>query len=91
MLTDRPNGREAFLAIRPILPARPEHLVLDFQGVEVPTPGFADEFITPLLEQYPKRVSFRNTQNITVRKTLEFLSEQWPLWVAKKMENEDAH
>lgn len=81
ILNSRPAGREAFLAFRPQLLhvlKSTEEIILDFQGVQVLTPSFADEFVTPLLEQYPGRVSFMHTQNITVRKTLEFLSEQWP-------------
>ena len=80
-LTSHPEGREAFLAFRPTLlhDLRPdEEITIDFQGVMVLTPSYAVEFIDPLLEQYPQRVSFKNTQNITVQRTLEFLSEQWP-------------
>ena len=78
MLNSRPGGREAFLAIRPSLPRNGESiLTLDFMGVEVLTPSFADEFITNILETYPKKVQFVNTKNITVEKTLEFLSPDW--------------
>lgn len=78
VLDNRPDGREAFLAIRPILPKHHEPIVVDFQGIEVLTPGFADEFITPLIELFRGNLSFMHTGNITVRKTLEFFSEQWP-------------
>lgn len=91
-LVAHPEGREAFLGYRPCLLhdlGPTEEIVIDFQGVAVLTPSFAVEFITPLLEQYPRRVSFKNTKNITVQKTLEFLSEQWPSWVANSMKDED--
>lgn len=78
VLDARPEGREAFLGIRPTLPKIQEPLVLDFDGVDVLTPSFADEFVTPLITLYPGKVQFRNTENISVKKTLEFLSEDWP-------------
>ncbi|MBI1812289.1 STAS-like domain-containing protein [Candidatus Peregrinibacteria bacterium] len=88
VLNARPAGREAFLAIRPSLPShnvdagsdrgKTEDIIIDFDGVEVLTPSFADEFVTPLTQLYPGRISFANTENITVRKTLAFLSEDWP-------------
>ncbi|MBI3619114.1 DUF4325 domain-containing protein [Candidatus Peregrinibacteria bacterium] len=84
VLDSRPAGREAFLALRPTLgnnadsPMNKEHLTLDFHGVTLLTPSFADEFITPLTQLYPGRISFANTENITVQKTLAFLSKDWP-------------
>lgn len=77
VLDSRPNGREALLAIRPRIKNETE-LELDFDGVKILTPSFADEFVTPLTEEYSGRISLKNTQeNITVKKTLEFLSENW--------------
>ena len=93
VLNARPAGRESLLAIRPTLPpmlsanqpplnlsdARTsEQIELDFEGVEVLTPSFAEEFIIHLLDQYPGHVQFRNTGNVTVRTTLDFLARQWP-------------
>lgn len=81
ILNSRPAGREAFLAFRPKLLhdlKADETILVDFEGVKVLTPSFADEFITPLIEQYPGKISLQNTHNITVRKTLEFLSPDWP-------------
>lgn len=81
ILNSRPAGREAFLAFRPQLlhALKPEETItLDFQHVQVLTPSFADEFVTPLVEQHPEKIAFQHTTNITVQKTLEFLSEDWP-------------
>lgn len=81
ILNSRPSGREAFLAFRPRLlhDLQPEEAILvDFEGIKVLTPSFADEFVTPLVRQYQGKLSFQNTRNITVRKTLEFLSQDWP-------------
>src|SRR4051794_5441566 len=93
VLNARPAGRESFLAISPTLPplapagqpsldlngsSDAETIDLDFSGVEVLTPSFAEEFIIGLLDRYPGRVRFRNTDNATVRTTLDFLGRQWP-------------
>ncbi|TSC59099.1 MAG: Uncharacterized protein Greene041619_121 [Candidatus Peregrinibacteria bacterium Greene0416_19] len=80
VLNSRSAGREAFLAIRPALPRDQgsQDIILDFHGVEVLTPSFADEFITPLIELQCARLRFENTGNITVSKTLRFLARDWP-------------
>lgn len=81
ILNSRPAGREAFLAFRPHLLhdlSNVETITIDFDGIRVLTPSFADEFVTPLIEQYPKRVLLKNTANITVQKVLLFLSRDWP-------------
>ena len=78
VLDSRPAGREALLAIRPQLQGAKE-IEIDFTDVNVLTPSFADEFITPLVEEYGEHISFRHTgSNITVGKTLAFLAEDWP-------------
>lgn len=87
ILNSRSAGREAFLAIRPTLPhpgkvdmitGDPKGIVLDFSNVDILTPSFADEFITQLIQIYPQRITLKNTKNITVEKTVEFLSQDWP-------------
>lgn len=80
-LDSRPNGREAFLAMQPTLRTLQENetLSLDFSHIELLTPSFADEFVTPLMESYGKRVELKNTDtNASVRVTLAFLRECWP-------------
>lgn len=78
VLDARPEGREAFLGIRPTLPKIQGTITLDFRDVDVLTPSFADEFISPLVERFPGNVHFCNTSNSSVRQTLEFLAEGWP-------------
>jgi len=93
VLNSRPAGREALLAIRPTLPpsqipGQPslnlpgnqmdETIDLDFDGVEVLTPSFAEEFVSELHKQYPGRVRFRNTGSVTVKTTLDFLARLSP-------------
>ncbi|MBU1124332.1 STAS-like domain-containing protein [Patescibacteria group bacterium] len=81
VLNSRPAGHEALLAISPHLTEKKdgEELAIDFKGVDVLTPSFADEFITPLVMEHNKNeLRLTNTQkNITVRKTLAFLAEEW--------------
>lgn len=79
-LNGRPNGREAFHAMQPTIRAlqETEELTLDFSGVDLLTPSFADEFVTPLKLTYGKRLLLVNTDaNASVRETLSFLAEGW--------------
>ncbi|MDD5054676.1 MAG: DUF4325 domain-containing protein [Candidatus Peribacteraceae bacterium] len=86
ILDSRPAGREAYLAIISRIPIAQvdvisgefRDIVIDFAGVEVLTPSFADEFITSIAEAHGGHVRLIHTQdNITVRKTLAFLREEW--------------
>ncbi|MBI2416002.1 MAG: STAS-like domain-containing protein [Candidatus Kerfeldbacteria bacterium] len=77
LLISRPAGREAFLAlsayvIRDIDSAEP--IEIDFSGVKVLTPSWADEVITKLAERFPN-IRFSNTANASVQATLETLRE----------------
>lgn len=76
-LSSRPAGKEAFLAFQPRLrEADPdETLEVDFDGVIVLGPSWADEFITPLLENHKGKILFRNTSNPSVEATLELLKQ----------------
>lgn len=77
VLDSRPAGREALLALRPRLKDAAD-LIIDFAGVNVLTPSFADEFVTPLTEEFTGRIALQHTrENITVEKTLEFLAKGW--------------
>ena len=79
VLNSRPAGREALLAISPTLPqGGADEILLDFDGVEVLTPSFAEEFVIGLLEKYPHRIQLLDTGNVTVQTTLQFLMRQWP-------------
>ncbi len=82
-LTSREAGREAALAFKSqSIDLKPESdLTLDFEGIEVLNPSWADEFINPLLDEYKERVKFVNTGNPSVKTTLEFLSSN--IWGKK--------
>ena len=73
-LVSRPAGREAALALQANmlrdLPGE-EIIELDFSGVLVLTPSWADEFIRMLREQYGDRVKILPSDNLSVQLTLK--------------------
>lgn len=75
MLISRPAGREAWLAAQAYsLPTDTDSVVVDFEGVAVLSPSWADEFLTPLRERYgEQKVMFENTENPSVQATLQAL------------------
>ncbi|MCX6812203.1 MAG: STAS-like domain-containing protein [Candidatus Berkelbacteria bacterium] len=75
ILVSRPAGREAFLVMSSHLRDvdKKETIVVDFSGIKVLTPSWADEVITKLAENYS--VNVENTGNPSVRETLKTLSE----------------
>ncbi|MBF8280486.1 MAG: hypothetical protein HW383_259 [Candidatus Magasanikbacteria bacterium] len=75
VLTSRPAGKEAYLAAKAYsLPKdEQEKIEIDFDGVQVLTPSWADEFLTPLFKDYPGRVVLLPTHNATVKATLEII------------------
>ena len=76
-LVSRPSGKEAWLAFQSTLTdvAENEEVVVDFGGVVVLTPSWADEFLTPLVAQYKDRVELQNTDNASIKATLEILEK----------------
>ena len=76
-LVSRPSGKEAWLAFQPTLNSvqETEEIVVDFSGVEVLTPSWADEFLTPLYHRFQGSVKLINTDNASVKATLNTLSK----------------
>ncbi len=77
MLMSRPAGREAYLALSAYLTKgvdRQELLEIDFDGVKVMTPSWADEVITKLAQEF-SNIKLLNAQNSTVQATLKTLRE----------------
>ena len=76
-LVSRPDGREALLAFQPTLNElkNDEGIEIDFDGVNVLSPSWADEFVTPLQDRYKGRIKYKNTDNSSVKATLEFLEK----------------
>ena len=76
-LISRQTGKEAFLAIQPILKnAKKDELIkVDFIDVLTFSPSWGDEFLTPLLNKYGEKLILKNTNNPSVQITLEVLQE----------------
>lgn len=75
ILMSRPAGREAYLAMQAYLlkdiPLE-EEIIIDFSGVKVLAPSWADEVLTKVASSY-KKVKLQNTDNSSVKATLETL------------------
>lgn len=76
-LVSRPSGKEAWLAFQPVLNETPpmEKIIVDFDGVVVLTPSWADEFLTPLQADFKEKVELININNPSVKATLEILDK----------------
>lgn len=77
-LVSRPSGKEAWLAFQPVLNeiSQDEEIIVDFDGVGVLTPSWADEFLTPLYKRFNDRVKLHNIDNPSVAATLAILAKQ---------------
>ena len=76
-LISRPAGREAWLAMTAyILPKikKDETIEVDFAGVKVLTPSWADEVVTKLKNKFDK-VILLNTDNSSVKASLKIIEE----------------
>ena len=75
-LVSRPAGKEAWLAYQPVLRevTAGEKIVVNFDGVIVLTPSWADEFLTPLRNKFKDKVELINTDNPSVKATLSILN-----------------
>ena len=76
-LISRQNGREAFAAFQTQLTAlgENENLELDFNGIITFSPSWGDEFLNPLLKKYDIRLILINTDNPSVKATLELFEQ----------------
>lgn len=76
-LTSRQAGKEALSAFDFILKNVPknESVIVDFEGVNTFSPSWGDEFLTPLLKERGKNLKLKNTDNPSVKATLEILEE----------------
>ena len=77
VLISRPAGREAFFAMSAYnfknIPEN-EEIEIDFSGIKVLTPSWADEVVTKIAARF-KNVKLTNTENSTVQATLKTLRE----------------
>lgn len=77
-LSARPYGQHAWLSIQPLLAKKissKEKIFIDFSGISVLGPGWADEFISSLMEKYPGQVSLLPSDNKSVQLSLEFVTK----------------
>lgn len=76
-LISRELGSEAFKAFAPTLREFPknEELEIDFSGVLTLSPSWADEFLSPLLNQLNDQLIFLQSDNLSVHATLKILEE----------------
>lgn len=75
-LVSRPSGKEAWLAFQPTLKdvSEAEEVLVDFKDVLVLAPSWADEFLTPLRGRFNDKVKLINTDNASVKATLNILN-----------------
>ena len=76
ILMSRPAGREAFLMAKAYVfkeIKENDDIILDFDGIKVLAPSWADEFITGLKKEYSNRVQYVNTENPSVKATLKVI------------------
>lgn len=76
-LVSRPAGKEAWLAFQPVLKGvlPDEKIIVNFDGVIVLTPSWADEFLTPLRSNFKEKVELINTNNPSVEEALLILNQ----------------
>src|SRR3989338_2212492 len=76
-LISRELVSEAFKALQPTLRELPEdeELEIDFSGVLTLSPSWADEFLSPLLNQLGDKLILLPSDNLSVPATLKILQE----------------
>jgi len=75
ILSSRPAGKEAYLSARAyLLPKdKNEKVEVDFTGVSVLSPSWADEFLTPIKNDFGQNLILLPSDNSSVKMTLEML------------------
>ncbi|MDP2685547.1 MAG: hypothetical protein Q8P20_11055 [bacterium] len=76
-LTSREEGREALAAFKPSLSGIPdsESVKIIFTGVNTFSPSWGDEFLTPMIKQFPTSLIMVDTKNLSVKATLDMLEK----------------
>jgi len=86
VLVSRQAGREAFAAFLPTLKniEEGEVILVDFSSVNVLSPSWADEFLTPLLDRFGNNLRLIPSQNSSVKLTIqtieEILKKDFQIW-----------
>jgi len=74
ILMSRPAGREALMMAKAYIlkeTKKNDEIILDFDKVKVLAPSWADEFISGLQSEYSNALQYNNTQNPSVKASLE--------------------
>lgn len=76
-LVSRQAGSEAFKALQPQLRevGNTENLEIDFEGVLTLSPSWGDEFLTPLRQEFSKRLILLPSDNLSVQATTRLLEK----------------
>ncbi len=78
-LSSRPAAKEAWAVTRAYIlkDKQPgEKIEIDFDGVQVLTPSWADEFISSLKQEHPNDVVLLPSDNASVKMSLEFVGKE---------------
>jgi len=70
-----PAGREAFLMAKAYVfkEINNDEIILDFNDVKVLAPSWADEFITGIKSEYHNTIQYINTDNPSVKASLNIV------------------
>ena len=78
ILMSRPAGREAFLMAKAYVfrdIKENDDIILDFDGIKVLAPSWADEFISGIKSEFSNNIQYKNTSNPSVKASLKTVSE----------------
>jgi hypothetical protein len=75
ILISRQLGREALAAFFSDFNELKEEIIIDFEGLNVLSPSWADEFITPLHKKFKEKLIIKKSDNSSVIETLALLEK----------------
>jgi hypothetical protein len=78
VLMSRPAGKEAFLMAKAYVFKEVNNndtIILDFDGIKVLAPSWADEFISGIKSEYSNTIQCVNTDNPSVKASLKTVLE----------------
>ncbi|MDP2944058.1 MAG: DUF4325 domain-containing protein [bacterium] len=77
ILTSRQLGREALAAFLPNFNniSEEEKIYVDFNGIDVFSPSWGDEFLTALYKKFGDRLILKKSSNPSVKASVEMLEE----------------
>jgi hypothetical protein len=77
ILTSRPLGKEALAAFLPNInkDSEQEKVYINFDGIDVFSPSWRDEFLTPLLQRFGDNLVLQKSSNSSVQASIETLEK----------------